>query len=109
MSGTDSSHDVADGDVVVDDRAGGAATNSRYGVDEPPEPIQPGFWMTILGSFFAVLAPLIGFLGGSISGGGSDPTGRRLALWLTIGLIVGGLAVLTAFIGGVKWWRAAHS
>lgn len=109
MSGTDSSHHVADSDVVVDDRAGGSATRGRYDPDAPPEPIQPGFWMTVLGCFFAVLAPLIGFLGGSISGAGSDPTGRKLALWLTIGLIIGGLAVLTAFIGAVKWWRATHS
>jgi hypothetical protein len=77
-------------------------------VHDVPEPVQPGFWMTLLGCFAAVLAPLIGFLGGSASGAGYDETGRRLAAWLMVGLVVGGLGVLSAFVGALKWWRAAH-
>jgi hypothetical protein len=69
----------------------------------------PGFWMMVLGSVLAVLAPLAGFLGGSVTGVGAVDRTSTLGLWLTIGLIVGGLGVLVAFVGGTRWWRAAHS
>lgn len=96
------------GGLAVDDDldAGGRARVGR--VEGAPDPVQPGFWMTVLGSFAAILAPLIGFLGGSASGAGYDQTGRRLAVWLMVGLVVGGLGVLCAFVGAVRWWRGAH-
>lgn len=76
--------------------------------DAPPKDIHPGFWMTVFGAIVAVLAPLGGFLGASMTGGGTAPLTTRLANWLVIGLVIGGLGVLTAFIGGVKWFRATH-
>lgn len=108
MDSTSGPTGVEDGDLAVDDRFGSGTGADVHGLDDVPEPVQPGFWMTVLGCFFAVLAPLIGFLGGSASGAGYDQTGRRLAIWLTIGLVIGGLGVLSAFVGALRWWRATH-
>lgn len=69
----------------------------------------PGFWMTVLGSVLAVLAPLAGFLGGSMTGAATAERSATLGVWLTVGLVVGGLGVLMAFLGGMRWWRAAQS
>lgn len=71
------------------------------------KPVPRGFWMTILGGIVAVLAPLGGLLGGSMSGG-SIENASRLAVWLMVGLVIGGLGVLCAFIGGMRWYNAAH-
>ncbi|MDN5790743.1 MAG: hypothetical protein L0H25_07735 [Micrococcales bacterium] len=77
---------------------------------DPPEtkPVPAGFWMTILGGLVAVLAPLAGLLGGSMSGGSAADNSARLVVWLAAGLVIGGLGVLCAFIGGMRWFRAAH-
>ncbi len=109
MSAADGHPGHDKGGIAVDERADGGTRSDEGFVDEAPQPVPEGFWMTILGCFVAVMAPLIGFLGGSISGAGNDPTGRRLALWLTIGLIIGGLGILSAFVGALKWWRATHA
>lgn len=69
----------------------------------------PGFWMTVLGAVLAVLAPLAGFLGGSTTGAATAERSTTLGIWLAVGLVVGGLGVLMAFVGGTRWWRAAHS
>lgn len=80
-----------------------------------PEPVEreasslPGFWMAVLGSVLAVLAPLAGFLGGSTTGAATAERSATLGVWLSVGLIVGGLGVLIAFVGGTRWWRAAQS
>ncbi|MDN5795149.1 MAG: hypothetical protein L0H79_05285 [Intrasporangium sp.] len=108
MGDTDNRTRVGDGEIAVDDRSHGADRPRHDPFDDPPQPLRPGFWLTVLGGFVAVLAPLIGFLGGSISGAGNDPTGRQLAIWLLVGLVIGGLGVLCAFIGALRWWRAAE-
>ena len=69
----------------------------------------PGFWMMVLGSVVAVLAPLAGFLGGSTTGAETAERSATLGIWLSVGLIVGGLGVLLAFVGGTRWWRAAQA
>lgn len=69
----------------------------------------PGFWMAVLGSVVAVLAPLAGFLGGSTIGAATAERSATLGVWLSVGLIVGGLGVLLAFVGGTRWWRAAQA
>jgi len=71
-----------------------------------PETVVPGFWMTILGSILAVIAPLAGFLGGSSTGAVARE--GQLGTWLLVGLVVGGLGVLVAFVGAQRWWRATH-
>lgn len=60
--------------------------------------------MMILGAAVAVLAPLFGFLGGTMVGSSStteevDP----LVLWLIGGLVVGGIGGLVAIIGVLRW------
>jgi hypothetical protein len=75
-------------------------------VHDAPEPVVPGFWMTILGVIIAVIAPLGGFLGGASTGAFAQE--NALGLWLIIGLVIGGLGVLLAFVGGQRWWRATH-
>ena len=78
-----------------------AATATRE-----PEPVEreasslPGFWMALLGSVLAVLAPLAGFLGGSVTGAATAERSATLGVWLTVGLVVGGLGVLIAFFLG---------
>jgi len=62
--------------------------------------------MTILGLIVAVLAPLAGFLGGSSTGAVARE--NALGVWLITGLVIGGLGVLLAFVGGQRWWRATH-
>lgn len=82
---------------------------------EPPpapagqKPPPDGFWMTILGSIVAFFAPMAGLLIGSATGGSAAANSTRLVFVLVIGLVVGGLGVLSAFIGGVRWWNAAHT
>lgn len=68
------------------------------------EPTPPGFWLVLLGAGVAALAPLFGFLIGGIVGS----TGERLNplfIALFLGILVGGLGVLAAILGGVRLWR----
>ena len=69
-------------------------------------PVDPrGMWQVILGAAVAVLAPLAGFLGGTIAG----PTGSgqidTVLAWLISGIFVGGGGALVALIGGLRWHR----
>ena len=65
-----------------------------------------GMWLVVLGSVLAILAPLAGFLGGTIVGSsGVDSEMDPLLLWLIVGLGVGGVGVLIAFLGGLRWHR----
>ena len=66
-----------------------------------------GIRAAVLGGVVMVLAPLFGFLGGSMPGvagtsGGPDP----LAVWLLGGMVVGGLGGILAILGLLRWTRA---
>ena len=69
-------------------------------------PTAPGFWMLTLGVCIAALSPLFGFLVGVMS---QRPEGEvpldPLYLGLFIGVVVGGMGVLLAVVGGVRLWR----
>jgi hypothetical protein len=73
------------------------------------EPTPPGMWRALLGMAVAVLAPLLGFLVGSIVGAGTvgdsiDP----MFLSLFIGIVIGGVGTLVALSGGARLWRHFH-
>lgn len=70
------------------------------------EPTPPGLWTLILGFSLAVLAPLFGFLVGSAIGtgdGGGDLSPIYLALF--VGVVLGGVGVLIALLGGRRMYR----
>jgi hypothetical protein len=73
------------------------------------EPTPPGMWRVLLGLAVAALAPLLGFLAGSIFGAGQigdkvDP----MFLSLFVGIVIGGIGVLVAFSGGARLWTHFH-
>jgi uncharacterized membrane protein len=75
---------------------------------EPPA-TYPGMWQVALGAVLAVLAPLAGFLGGTLAGPGRDAVNvDSLLAWLIGGLGVGGVGVLIALSGGLRWHRASR-
>lgn len=65
-----------------------------------------GMRMLVLGALLAFLAPLIGFLGGSIAVGTTSDEIDPLALWLFGGLVIGGIGALFAIVGGLRWFQA---
>ena len=68
-------------------------------------PTAPGFWMTILGVCVGGLAPLFGFLIGSLIGPPEEVVLLEPIYWgLFIGTIVGGLGILVAVVGGRRLW-----
>lgn len=70
-------------------------------------PAKPGTWTAILGALLAVLAPLVGFLTGTIFGVQSEgPFGLPwLWIWMFVGLVVGGIGGIAAIIGIVRLTR----
>ena len=73
------------------------------------EPTAPGFWTTLCGAVLAVLAPLLGFLIGSTMGTGeTDSVINPLFMGLFIGVIIGGVGVAIALLGGVRMYRASQ-
>ena len=75
-------------------------------------PTPPGFWMTVLGAVTAGLAPLFGFLIGTIISGTETDFFLQPLYWgLFLGVVVGGIGVLVAALGARRWWlhsRAAR-
>lgn len=72
-------------------------------------PTPRGFWMTLLGVVVAILAPLFGFLVGSASGmPEGDPMLSPLYWGLFVGVVIGGLGVVAAVLGGRRLWLDAH-
>jgi hypothetical protein len=71
------------------------------------EPNPRGLWQVGLGAVLAVLAPLAGFLGGTMAAPGDEIFDvEALLAWLIAGLLVGGIGVLVAILGGLRWFRA---
>jgi hypothetical protein len=64
------------------------------------EPMPPGWWMVIGGTVLAALAPLFGFLIGSMVGEGDGEGLDPIQVWLLVGFLVGGVGVAVALMGG---------
>jgi hypothetical protein len=81
-------------------------------VDQPAEQSRdpkdlPGVHRLVGGAIIAVLAPLFGFLGGSVSG--ADTTGEKIGTlyyWLVAGLVIGSIGAVIAFMGGLRLQRS---
>ena len=86
-------------------------TPTREHSGPPREQHAPrGIRAMILGSILAALAPLAGFLGGSIVGySGADGGLSPLFLWLFVGLLVGAVGAVVAIMGGLRWLRTRHA
>ena len=70
------------------------------------EPLAPGLWGVILGVVLAGLAPLFGFLIGTILGPGDPGEAINPMFWaLFLGIIVGALGLLVAGASGVRLYR----
>lgn len=87
--------------------------------DETPPPGRPvelvpapaGLWWVILGGCTAVLAPMFGFLAGTILNDNRVDHGAfpPLYLGLFLGFIIGGLGLLAAMYGGWKLYRTRRT
>ena len=64
------------------------------------EPMPPGWWMVIGGTVLAALAPLFGFLIGSMVGEGDGEGMDPIQLWLLLGFLLGAVGVGMALMGG---------
>lgn len=63
-------------------------------------PVPPGVWLVVLGSGVSVLAPLFGFLVGSMLGDQSETLGvSPIFLFLFLGFLVAGAGLGIAFLG----------
>ena len=75
-----------------------------------PEPDRTrGVGWIVIGATVALLAPLTGFLGGTIVGssGGSGDLDPRF-LWLFVGMVIGGMGGVVAILGLLRWNQANH-
>ncbi|MCK6211140.1 hypothetical protein KZX45_11355 [Georgenia sp. EYE_87] len=83
---------------------------ARSGSPAEDRPLQPGdlpgIHRILIGTVIAVLAPLFGFLGGSMAGAEGGDTVQPLYFWLMGGIFVGGVGALIAVLGGVRLVRA---
>jgi hypothetical protein len=62
-------------------------------------PVTPGLWLVIGGGILAVLAPLFGFLIGSMIGSEDTDEVDPIFLCLMLGIIVGGAGVGLVLLG----------
>lgn len=82
-------------------RPGRPATEARADVDRAR-----AVRMMILGAVVAVLAPLGGFLGGSIVGPATHIGDfEAMFVWMFVGLLVGGIGAVVVLLGLLRWSR----
>ncbi|HEU4515586.1 MAG TPA: hypothetical protein VFR87_20935 [Nocardioidaceae bacterium] len=68
-----------------------------------------GIQMMILGAVVAVLAPLGGFLGGSMVGPAREMGDfDAMFVWMFAGLLVGGIGAVLVLLGLLRWSRATR-
>ncbi len=70
---------------------------------------QRGLWAMIFGGIVALLAPLAGFLGGSVVGSSAGESLDSMALWLVGGLAVGAVGGFVVCLGALRWFKDQRS
>ena len=65
-----------------------------------------GVRLIVVGAVVALLAPLAGFLGGTMVGSSTVGDFDPLFVWLFVGMVVGGIGGVVAIIGALRWNRA---
>lgn len=86
-----------------------APAEVQPGRDIVLEPLPRGTWQVILGVVVAALAPLGGFLVGSMIGvGDPDAPVNPMFLSLFIGIVIGGVGAAAALLGGIRLYKAHH-
>lgn len=66
-----------------------------------------GVRSVVIGALVALLAPLAGFLGGTMVGSSDSRDALdTLFLWLFMGMVIGGIGGVVAIMGGLRWHRA---
>lgn len=71
-------------------------------------PVPSGLWLVVSGAVIAILAPLFGFLIGSMMGdkslaGFSDTS--PIYVFLVLGILVGGVGMLILLLGVARLWK----
>ncbi|WP_127129927.1 hypothetical protein [Georgenia sp. SYP-B2076] len=79
--------------------------------EQPMDPAElPGVHRIIVGTVIAVLAPLFGFLVGSMTGATSQRDALQgLYLWLVGGIVLGGIGAMVAFVGALRLLRSRRA
>lgn len=74
-------------------------------------PVPPGGSLLVLGLVLATLAPLAGFLGGSMIGIKDDAASSISPLYLSlfVGIVLGGFGLILAGFGGLRLYRHLRS
>lgn len=68
---------------------------------------RPGLKMIVLGAIILFLAPLAGFLGGTMIGSPDTETQLDpMFLWLFVGMVAGGIGGAIALVGLLRWLRS---
>jgi hypothetical protein len=69
-------------------------------------PVQPGFWMVVIGGSVMVLGPLFGLLAGSMLGMDDETLGMSpIYFFLFVGFVVAGLGLGLLLLGARRLWR----
>lgn len=68
---------------------------------------RPGLKMIVAGAIILFLAPLAGFLGGTMIGSPASETSLDpMFLWLFVGMVAGGVGGAVALLGVLRWLRS---
>ncbi|HQR80034.1 MAG TPA: hypothetical protein PLT68_07435 [Actinomycetota bacterium] len=71
-------------------------------------PVPQGLWLVISGAVIAILAPLFGFLIGTMMGDrplATFPDTSPIYVFLVLGILVGGVGMVILLLGVARLWK----